>query len=337
MALSILIVGAGAVGAFYASRLAQVPDTEVSVICRSNYRVVAASGFKITSPKYGDYIYKPHLIFPNPEVAKASKQAWDYIIVSTKALPDVSDDSEILTGLVGPKTAIILIQNGLGVEDQYVKRFPKTTLLSAVTIVSAAQPESGLIKHNRWTRISIGPYIAENSSINESAANQVNESFVKLLQAGGVNDAEGYTHGKLQLLRWHKVAINAAMNPSSVLSGGTPNGTMALDEELSIHLRGVMEEVLQTASKVHGMDLPKEFATADAILRSTQRNTSGSRPSMALDWDAGKRMELEVILGAPIRIARDKGISMPRLQSMYALLKMAQTNRDRRAEEKGKL
>ena len=118
------------------------------------------------------------------------------------------------------------------------------------------------------------------------------------------------------------------MNPSSVLSGGTPNGAMALDDELYRHLKGVMDEVLTTAPKVLGKPFPREFASAEAILRSTQKNTSGSKPSMALDWEQGKRMELEVILGNPIRIARERGFEMPRLQSLYALLRRAQENRD---------
>lgn len=52
------------------------------------------------------------------------------------------------------------------------------------------------------------------------------------------------------------------------------------------------------------------------------RNTSG-KPSMLLDWEAGRPMELEVILGNPVKIARSKGLEMPRLQSMYALLKVS--------------
>lgn len=342
MAVSILIVGAGAVGAFYASRLAQAPDAQVSVICRSNYKAVKANGFQVTSPKYGDYTFAPHRVFANPDEARQSKIPWDYILVSTKALPDVSDDSTILEGLVGETTAIVLVQNGLGVEEPYSSRFPGTILLSAVTIVSAAQNEPGKITHNRWTRISIGPYLIESNSAfdgqeEEEAAAAANERFVQLLQAGGVKDAEAYSHAKLQLLRWHKIAINAAMNPTSVLSGGTPNSTMALDPELYIHLKGVMDEVLSTAAKVHGQALPKEFASAEQILKSTQKNSSGSRPSMTLDWDAGRKMELEVILGAPIRIAREKGLDMPRLQGMYAMLKMAQTNRDSKVGKKEKL
>jgi ketopantoate reductase len=89
-----------------------------------------------------------------------------------------------------------------------------------------------------------------------------------------------------------------------------------------------MDEVLTTAPKVLGTSLPKELATSEAILKSTQRNTSGSKPSMLLDWEGGKRMELEVILGNPIRIAREKGLEMPRLQTLYALLRKAQENRD---------
>ena len=44
---------------------------------------------------------------------------------------------------------------------------------------------------------------------------------------------------------------------------------------------------------------------------------------MLLDWEAGRPMELEVILGNPVKIARAKGFDMPRLQSMYALLKVS--------------
>jgi 2-dehydropantoate 2-reductase len=264
-------------------------------------------------------------------------------VVSTKALPDVSDDSEILTGLVTKgKTSIVLVQNGLGVEEPYVRRFPDAVVLSAVTIVTAVQTSHGVIKHNRWTRISIGPYLSgstESTASNETqeAAIESNKNFVQLLQAGGIKDAEAYSHAKLQMVRWHKIAINASMNPSAVLSGGSTNNEMSMDPELYIHLKGVMDEVLNTAPKVLGTPLPKEFATSEAILKSTQKNTTGSKPSMLLDWEQGKIMELEVILGNPIRIARAKGLEMPRLHSLYALLRKAQENREQAKKQNSKI
>lgn len=339
MPTRILIVGAGAIGAFYGSRLAHAKNTLVSALCRSNFRAVQTNGFKVSSPNYGETVFKPEYVFSSPDDARKANVHWDYLLVATKALPDVSDDSALIEGLVGEGTSIVLVQNGLGVEEPYRKRFPRASVLSAVTIASAAQPSHGVIKHNRWTRISIGPYLphldqgGSGSQANDQAVIDSNQKIVNLLLEAGIKDAEAYDHAGLQFVRWHKIAINAAMNPSSVLSGGSGNQEMSLDPELSRHLRGVMDEVLETAPKVLGKPLPKKLATADAILGSTRKNSSGSKPSMWLDWEKGSRMELEVILGNPIRIARGKGLEMPRLQTMYALLKAAQENRER---EKGK-
>ena len=334
MPVNILIVGAGAIGAFYASRLAVVPGVSVSVICRSNYQAVKANGFQVTSPQYGDYTFVPVNTFANPDEARKSEIEWDYIVVSTKALPDVSDDSTILEGLVSDKTAIVLIQNGLGVEDPYTKRFPQAAICSAVTIATCAQPEHGQIKHNRWTRINSGPYLPHLDTggikTTDARITEQNDAFIALLKEGGIKDAEAYSHAKLQLVRWHKIAINASMNTTSVLTMCLPNNVMSLDPELQRHLKGVMDEILETAPKILGQPMPKEFATPDAIIRSTQKNTSGSRPSMAVDWEAGKRMEIEVILGNPLRIARERGYEMPRLQSLYAMIRMAQEVRDQK-------
>lgn len=333
MPTNILIVGAGAIGAFYASRLALVPGLSVSVICRSNYSAVKAHGFQITSPQYGDYTFTPTHTFANPAEARASNTTWDYIVVSTKALPDVSDDSEILEGLVSANTAIVLIQNGLGVEDPYAARFPGVVICSAVTIATCAQPSHGQIKHNRWTRINSGPYLPHLDTgapqPSDATAVDKNNAFIAALVEGGIKDASAYSHAKLQLVRWHKIAINASMNPSSVLTLGSTNADMASDPELQRHLKGVMEEILATAPKILGQPMPPEFATPEAIIRSTRRNTSGSKPSMAMDWEQGKRMEIEVILGNPIRIARERGFEMPRLQTLYALVRMAQEVRER--------
>lgn len=334
--VSILIVGAGAIGAFYASRLATVDNVTVSAVCRSNYNAVKAAGFKVSSPQYGESTFTPARTFSKPQEAAESGIQWDFVVVTTKALPDISDDSTILTGLVSSNTTIVLIQNGLGVEEPYVKRFPRASIITAVTIASAAQTEPGIIQHNRWTRIEMGPYLPKGST--QAAENRATErakTFESLLRQGGIKDALAYDHADLQLKRWHKIAINASMNPSSVLTGGASNNAMSLDPEMSKVLHGVMTEVLETAPKILGRAFPsKGFATPDAILKSTQKNTSGSVPSMQLDWASEKPMEIEVILGNPIRIAREHGLTMPRMETLYALVKLAQSTRNSRKQSK---
>ncbi|KAG8938576.1 hypothetical protein FRC03_007100 [Tulasnella sp. 419] len=156
--IHILIVGAGAIGCFYGSRLhlpSHNPPAEVSLICRSNYKAVSSKGgVDLKTRSFGSYFFKPSHIFPSIQSAAQSGVKWDYIVVATKSLPDVSDDSSRIESLVWDGATIVLIQNGVGVEQPYRERFKKTTILSGVTVASAEQIEDGVVVQNRWTRIS---------------------------------------------------------------------------------------------------------------------------------------------------------------------------------------
>ncbi|RYP25331.1 hypothetical protein DL767_008453 [Monosporascus sp. MG133] len=359
----ILFVGAGAVGCFYASRLHH-PSHQVytSLVARSNYAVLANSGVALHTHSFGSYVYTPYAVFPsvsaavpnhepatNPAaqrpVPQLAQHGWDYIIVTTKALPDRSDDSALIAPLVTPRSCIVLIQNGFGVEEPYRKRFPRNPIISAVTIVSAEQIEQGVVRQNRWTRISLGPFGHGVGCHLTNAVDAVDE-VVKLghermeelarwwTEYGGIRDVEKHTEIELQAIRWHKLCINAAFNPTAVLSGGRGNADQLTDPELREHVAGVMNEIWNAAPRVLGKPLPGSVAKPERILKSSERNT-GAKPSMLLDWEAGRPMELEVILGNPVRIAREHGVEMPRLQSLYALLKSMQRMREeRQAREK---
>lgn len=340
MPTRVLLVGTGAIGGFYASRLATVQNVLVSALCRSNYNAVKAHGIKVSSPKFGNYVFKPEFVFPNPEEARRVRREnnlnWDYLLVATKVLPDLSDDSQLLEDLVGENTSIVLVQNGLGIEQPYRKRFPRTTILSATTIASAVQSSPGIIEHNRWTKFSVGPFLPHLDSGSgledgDELASSRRDKLVDLLKSAGITDAEGYSHADMQFIRWHKTAINASMNPSAVLSGGAGNREVSQDPELTIHAKAIMEEVLSAAPKVLGKEMPwKELnlATPEQVMNSVSKNMTGSRPSMWWDWVEGRKMELEAILGNPMRMAREKGIDMPRVQSLYALVRKAQEKRD---------
>lgn len=365
--VNIVFVGAGAVGCFYASRLHH-PEHNIhaSLIARSNYKAIADGGVKLQTHTFGDYTFVPASVFPSVAAAVAStvpgssevidrqpnapKTEWDYVVVTTKALPDRTDDSELIAPLISPRSAIVLVQNGVGVEEQYRRRFPGTPIVSAVTVISAEQIGLGVVRQNRWTRIHMGPYTDSASSATGSdvkgdagelhrrgteKTRQLADIFTRL---GGIKDAEVTDEIGLQTIRWHKLCINAAMNPSAVLCGGLGNADMVMDPELRVHLAGVMKEIWDAAPKILGRDDPfRGLANAEKILKSTERNV-GSKPSMLLDWEAGRPLEIEVILGNPVRIARARGVELPRMQSLYALLRSAQRLREgKKNETKGKL
>jgi 2-dehydropantoate 2-reductase len=293
---------------------------------------------------FGAYTFRPHAAYPSIAAAATSPSApadgWDYVVVTTKALPDLVDDAAAIEPLVrrrrgGRESCVVLIQNGVGVEEPHRRRFPRNPVVSAVTVISAEQTGPGVVRQNRWTRISLGPYSDGGGGGSSAAARALcergGECVARLVdlftRVGRLRDAEPHDEVGLQLVRWHKLAINAAMNPSSVLAGGLPSAGMVADPPLREHLRACMREVLDAAPRILGRAFPAGLAGVDAILRSTERNPGG-RPSMLVDWEAGRPMELEVILGNPVRIARRHGVEMPRLQSLYALLRSAQAQRD---------
>lgn len=131
---NILIVGTGAVGGFYASRMSTVPGIRVSAICRSNYDTIKNHGLRVTSPIFGESNFKPAHTFASADEARTIKKQksllWDYLIITTKVL---GDPSALAEGLVDEGSGIVVFQNGLAVEEPYRKRFPKSPIISAVT------------------------------------------------------------------------------------------------------------------------------------------------------------------------------------------------------------
>jgi ketopantoate reductase len=114
---------------------------------------------------------------------------------------------------------LVLIQNGIGFEDNHRQRHPNIPILSAVTVVNAEQLKPNLIRHNSWTRISIGPYHNFSSYLSQPhppvdpqlaihSQSQL-EFLVTLLRNGGIADAEVYGEKELQIVRWHKLAIKS--------------------------------------------------------------------------------------------------------------------------------
>ena len=94
---SILIVGAGAVGALFGSALAR-QGAQVSVVCRSDFAVVQRDGYDILSPSLGDHRFRPHAVYREVGDCKTPP---DYLILTVKVLAGV-DRAALIRPAVGP-------------------------------------------------------------------------------------------------------------------------------------------------------------------------------------------------------------------------------------------
>ena len=136
--MNVLIVGAGAVGALFGSALAR-QGARVSVVCRSDYDAVRRDGYDIRSPLLGDHRFRPEHVYR--DVADC-REPPDYLILTSKVLENV-DRAALIRPAVGPRTVIVLIQNGVDIEPQIAAAFPDNELLSSLAFVAVGRSAAG--------------------------------------------------------------------------------------------------------------------------------------------------------------------------------------------------
>jgi 2-dehydropantoate 2-reductase len=81
------------------------------------------------------------------------------------------------------------------------------------------------------------------------------------------------------------------------------------------------EVVLIARAKGYGHIVTSDLAKVQLQRALERKGTPGIEPSMLVDVLNGRRMEVEAILGNPVRIARELGVAVPRLETLCALLK----------------
>lgn len=295
----ILLFGTGAVGSYYGSILAR-SGALVSVVCRSDYDIVMKSGIEIKSIN-GDYHFTPHKVFRN---AEESETPYDYIIVAIKALPHI-DTVSIIEKALSVNTSIVILQNGINVEEPVAAAFPDNEIISALAFICVTRTDYGFIDHQDQGRISLGTYP---EGISPKAA-----KLAEMFKKGGA-DADAVKD--VVSVRWRKLMWNAPFNPLSVISGGADTKTMLMSRTFTDLIKDVMKEVV-ALSIAEGH--PLDYGMIDKTVKDTF-NMIPYKTSMLLDYENHRPMEVEAILGNAVEIGNRYGVDIPRLKTLYALL-----------------
>lgn len=314
MAPRILVFGTGSIGAVYTWLLSQaVPALNISAICRSNYDEASKNGFTIHSTLWGqDLNVKPAVFRTVAEAAEANPgRPFDYILVSSKALTTTPSTAEIIKPAVSEGTTIVLIQNGIAIEDEYAKLFPKSPLLSTVVYLPATQVTPGVIQHKEVELLHVGTYPAKSTQIAKDSA----KVFVDLLGSAG---ATAKLHDDVQFERWSKLLVNTSWNPICALTRLRDRQFIDVDDDVPAFVRDVMVEISSVAQAC-GYHQINEGLVDFQIGRALKRDLPGVQPSMLADTLAGKNIEVEAIVGNVVKLAKQKGIRVPMLRTIYLL------------------
>lgn len=301
----VLVVGAGAVGAYYGAKLARA-GARVMVTCRSDYQAVQRDGFRFESID-GPFTFQPAALFPTP--ADYDGPPPDYLLLTTKVLPEL-DRVALIRPVVAPHTVIVLLQNGVEIEEPVARAFPHNEVLSGLAFICVSRVAPGVIHHLCFGRVMVGRY--------PRGPSPAADRLVALFREAGV---DATATDQISLARWRKLVWNAPFNPLSVLGGGLTTREILAAPQGEELAREVMREVCRLATAA-GHPLGEE-AVAKNI--DDTRVMKPYRTSMLLDHLAGRPMEVEAILGNAVRAARRLEVAVPRLETLYALLTLLTT------------
>ena len=146
------------------------------------------------------------------------------------------------------------------------------------------------------------------------------EAVARDLQNAGVE-----THiADYALARWRKAVWNMPFNGMTVALNTSTDALLANPATRSL-IREQMLEVIGAANACGVKKLDASFA--DKQLATTDKMTP-YKPSMKLDYDCGRPMEIDYLYSRPIAIAAAAGYQMTRLKMLEAQLRFLESNAD---------
>ncbi|KAF2404241.1 hypothetical protein EJ06DRAFT_469374 [Trichodelitschia bisporula] len=324
--LRILSVGGNAVSAFLSWRLQATNACDVTLVWKAQYEAVAQYGIAMKSQALGNERFLPHSVIQSTEEASHNpKSPFDYVLLCVKALPDIYDLAKIIEPVVTPQHTCILLNTttSLGVEEYLVQRFPTNVVLSLVCGADLAQLGADQFEHRgSATDISVG-WANKNSRIPESIQRDMAEALAMTLTTGRVNCT---VSENIRQQQFERVIGPIAFHPASVLFE-CPNHAELL-EIVGVRdiVNGAIDELLAVAA-ANGCTFPPDFkeTTMENMIRPGEVHGV-----MYQDFVAGRPMEVETYLGSPVKLAREAGVSVPRLETLYALLRYKNANKPNR-------
>ncbi|WP_028913217.1 2-dehydropantoate 2-reductase [Prevotella sp. MA2016] len=296
--LSYSIIGMGAIGGYYGGRLAQA-GREVHFLSHSDCQYVLQNGLRVDSCD-GDF-HLPHI---NAYTAPKDMPKSDVIIVGLKSVKNHDVLPELLRPIVHDHSIVILIQNGIGLEDDLQKEFPGLQIVAGLAFICSAKVGPGHVSHQCYGSINLGNFSCQQ------------EKFEVLLQDmidAGIQAAEvPYLEA-----RWKKAVWNMPFNGMTVALN-TSTDKLLKNPATRQLIYDQMMEVIGAANALGVKTLTSEFA--DKMMQMTDEMVPYS-PSMKLDFDFHRPMEIEYLYSRPIAEAKKVGFEMPKLAMLEAELK----------------
>lgn len=298
---SYTVIGAGAVGLLYGARLAEAGH-DVRWLVRSGADEIRRDGIEVRTEGRTIHLGPSEVeVHTDPADVPAS----DVVVVALKTTANDHLERAVAPAVAAGAT-VAVFQNGLGVEARVREAVPAAgPVLGALCFVCAHRTSPGRAEHLDYGAVTIGELDTVGPS---DAAAALGEDL-------GRAGFETTTVDDLGVARWRKLVWNVPFNGLSVLLGASTDSMLA-DPHMRVAVADLMDEVIAASAACgHGVDP----GFRDQMLAMTDAMAPYA-PSMKLDHDAGRPLELAAIYDAPLAAAADAGAPMARVELLARAL-----------------
>ncbi len=324
--MKIVIVGAGAIGGYIGALLTRAGADVVLVARGPHLRAMQERGLQVRSPD-GDFDVRPALA---PDVSSVGKA--DVVILGVKA-HGLTPIAPTLGALFGPDTVVISTQNGIpwwyfqnhggeydGLRLERVDpggviaaAIEPRRVIASLAYFSTDVIEPGVIHHTEGNRLSLG----EPDGTRSERARAIAEVLI-----GAGLRCPMTTRIRTEI--WVKLIGNVAFNPISALTSGTLE-ELARDPDVAPVVRTIMEETEAVAARL-GITLP---ISIDQRMAGAEK-VGAHKTSMLQDYEAGRPLEIEAVVGAVVELGDKVSVPMPATKAVYGCAKLLDAHRARR-------
>jgi len=294
-------MGSGGLGGLYGGRLAHA-GYDVTFIARgAHMSAMKEQGLLIENEEQGEV----RVARPNVTDDPAAVGVVDYVLLAVK-LWDTDAAVNAIRPMVGPRTVVISLQNGVIKDDILRREFGEDAVVGAVAYVATHVARPGVIRQTgSMQRLILGEYDGQQSP----RAQQLLDAMLRAGIQAAISD-------DIRRTIWEKYVFLVGLSGTTATMRSTI-GPIRQNAQSRAFLYDLLKETV-AVGRAHGVRLPSDYADDRLAFLDTVPATMTS--SMHHDLEKGNRLEVAWLSGGVVELGRAVSVATPANRAVWDIL-----------------
>lgn len=299
--MKILVMGSGGVGGFYGGRLAHAGYDVTFVARGAHLEAMRAHGLVIENKAQGDIRLAQVKVTDDPGPVGPV----DLVLIAVK-LWDTETAARAVKSNVGPRTAVLSLQNGVIKDDILQEELGAAAVIGGAGYVATHISRPGVIlQTGALQRAVIGEYDGRRTP-------RVEAVHAALVKAG----IEAEIAPDIRRTLWEKFTFLVGLSGTTATMR-MPIGPIRSNLQTRAFLLEIMKETV-AVGRALGVALPEKYA--EDRLRFADSVPADMTSSLHHDLERGNRLEVEWLSGGVVQLGSRAGVPTPANRAVWDIL-----------------